>query len=187
MYFNAAGLIEPVNMTNYGVKARVPDNSCLSLPVSPIVSGGVYKLSHKGTSQYLEVSGNSNQPGANVQQNNDSGNDEQRWIITQESDGFYKLTHKGTTLCLDVAGTNAQQGTDLGNDAQHWRLESMTGGYFKITNKGTSQSLTVDQNSPTALANVIQSTDNGNDGQRWKLELVDVPIVTGGLYKLTHK
>lgn len=191
MYFNEAGLIEPVNMTNYGVKPRIPDNSCASLPVSPIVSGGIYKLTHKNTNQCLEVIGS--ESGANVHQNTDNGSDSQRWVITLESDGFYKLTHKGTNQCLEVNNgsnqpeANVQQGADTGNDAQHWKLETMTDGYFKITHKGTNQCLDVDQNSNAPLANVIQYTDNGNDGQRWKLELIQAPIVSGGLYKLTHK
>lgn len=193
MYFNAAGLIEPINMTNYGVKPRVPDNTCASLPVAPIVSGAVYKLTHKGTNQSLEVADNSLLSGANVQQNNDSGNDSQRWVITLEPNGFYKLTHKGTNQSLEVNSNsnqpvaNVQQGTSADSDAQYWALETMTDGYFKITHKGTNQCLDVDQNSSAPLANVIQNTDNGNDGQRWKLELIQAPIISGGLYKLTHK
>jgi hypothetical protein len=193
MYFNANDLIEPINMTNYGVKPRTPDNSCASLPVAPIVSGGIYKLTHKDTNQCLEVADNSNQSSANVQQNTDSGNDSQRWVITLESDGFYKLTHKGTNQCLEVNNgsnqpeANVQQGADNGNETQRWSLETMTDGYFKITHKETNQCLDIDKNSNAPLANVIQYTDNGNDGQRWKLELVEAPIVSGGLYKLTHK
>lgn len=194
MYFNANDLIEPVNMTNYGVKPRVPDNTCSSLPVAPIVSGGIYKLTHKGTNQSLEVANNSNQPGANVQQNTDNGTDSQRWVITLESNGFYKLTHKGTTQALEVENNsnlpeaNVQQGTNAtGNDSQYWNFERMTDGYYKLTHKGTNQCLEVDQNSSAPLANVRQNTDNGSDGQRWKLELIDAPIISGGLYKLTHK
>jgi hypothetical protein len=193
MFFNANDLIEPVNMTNYGVKPRVPDNTCSSLPVSPIVSGGIYKLTHKGTNQCLEVANNSTQPGANVQQNTDSGNDSQRWIITLESNGLYKLTHKSTNQCLEVDSNsnqpeaNVQQGNSTDSDAQYWNFETMTDGYFKLTHKGTNQCLDVDQNSSTPLANVKQNTDNGSDGQRWKLELIQAPIVSGGLYKLTHK
>jgi hypothetical protein len=193
MFFNSNDLIEPVNMTNYGVKPRVPDNTCSSLPVSPIVSGGVYKLTHKGTNQCLEVANNSTQPGANVQQNTDSGNDSQLWVITVESNGLYKLTHKNTNQCLEVDSNsnqpeaNIQQGTSADSDAQYWNFEAMTDGYFKLTHKGTNQCLDVDQNSSAPLANVKQNTDNGSDGQRWKLELIQAPIVSGGLYKLTHK
>lgn len=189
MYFNSAGLIDPVNMTNYGVKPRVHDNSCTSLPIAPIVSGGIYKLTHKGTNQCLEVS----QTGSNVQQNTDNGSDSQLWVIRLESDGFYKLTNKNTNQCLEVKDNNnlpdanVQQGTDNGNDAQRWNLESMTDGYYKLTHKGTNQCLNVDQNSNAPFTNVKQSTDNGGDEQRWELKLIENPIISGGLYRLTHK
>ena len=190
MYFNDAGLIDNVNMTNYGVVPRVPDNSC---PTQAIVSGGIYKLTHKGTNQCLDVAANSNQPGANVQQYTDNNNDAQRWVITLESDGFYKLKHKGTNQCLDVVNNSnqsdadVQQYTDLGNDAQRWKLEAMSDGYFKLTHKGTNQCLDVVNNSNQPNTDVRQHTDNTSDAQRWKLDLIEVPIVTGGLYRLMHK
>lgn len=190
MNFNSAGLIENVNMTNYGVAPRISDNSCLT---QRVVSGGTYKLTHKGTNQCLDVLYNSDQSGANVQQYTDNGNDAQRWIITLEADGFYKLRHKGTNQVLDVdknsdqSGTNVQQWQDLGNDAQRWKLEAMTDGYFKLTHKGTNLCLDVVQNSNQPNANVIQYTDNNGDAQRWKLELIEDPIVSGGLYRLMHK
>jgi hypothetical protein len=191
MFFNADGLIDKVNMTNYGVEARRPDNSCTV--TTSLVSGGTYKLKHKGTNQCLDVLNNSNQSGANVQQYTDNGNDAQRWIITLESDGFYKLTHKGTKLCLDVsnnskqAGANVQQYTDNETDSQRWKIEAMSDGFYKLTHKGTSLCLDVANNSNQPNANVQQWTDNGNDAQRWELELIEAPIVSGGLYRLVHK
>lgn len=190
MYFNSNDLIEPVNMTNYGVPARVPDQSC---PTQSIVSGGIYKLTHKGTTQCLDVYNNGSQSGTNVQQSADNGNDAQRWIVTLEADGFYKLTHKGTNQCLDVVnnsnaqGTNVQQATDNNSDAQRWKIELMSDGYCKLTHKGTTQVLDVDNNSSQSGANVQQWSDLGTDAQRWKMDLIEVPIVSGGVYRLTHK
>lgn len=190
MYFNAADLIEPINMTNYGVPARIPNPSC---PTQNIVSGGIYKLTHKGTNQCLDVVNNGSQSGANVQQSTDNGNDAQRWIITLEADGFYRLTHKGTNQCLDVSqnsnaqGANVQQWLEGNTDAQRWKMELMSDGYFKITHKGTNQCLDVDNNSSASGANVQQWSDLGTDAQRWKLDLIEAPIVSGGVYKLTHK
>ena len=193
MYFNSSDLIEPVNMTNYGVAPRVPDQSC---PTQSIVSGGIYKLTHKGTNQCLDVYNNGSLSGTNVQQSADNGNDAQRWIVTLEADGFYKLTHKGTTQVLDVdnnsniSGSNVQQWTDLGTDAQRWKIEVMSDGYCKLTHKGTTQVLDVSNNSNQSGANVQQWADNFNtniDAQRWKLDLIEVPIVSGGVYRLTHK
>jgi GH43 family beta-xylosidase len=190
MYFNSADLIEPVNMTNYGVPARVPDQSC---PTQNIVSGGIYKLTHKGTNQCLDVFNNGSQSGTNVQQSTDNGSDAQRWVVTLEADGFYKLTHKGTNQCLDVSqnsnaqGANVQQWLEGNTDAQRWKIELMSDGYFKLTHKGTNQCLDVDNNSSQSGANVQQWTDLGTDAQRWKMDLIEVPIVSGGVYKLTHK
>ncbi|MCF8245992.1 MAG: RICIN domain-containing protein [Saprospiraceae bacterium] len=137
------------------------------------VSGGTYKLTHKGTNQCLDVVNNSSNPGTNVRQWTDNGNNAQRWIITLESDGYFKLTHKGTNQCLDVAynssnpGTNVQQWTDNGNNAQRWAIQLQADGSYKLTHKGTNQCLDVAYNSPNPGANVQQWTDNGNDAQRW--------------------
>lgn len=190
MYFNSAGLIDPVNMTNYGVQLRIPDNSCSA---KAIVSGGIYKLTHKGTDKCLDVLSNSSQPGTNVGQYTDNGNDAQRWVITVDEEGFYKLRHKGTNQCLEVvnnssaSGANVQQNTDNGSNAQRWEMEAMSGGYYKLTHKGTNLCLNVENNSNVNNANVNQSASNSTDAQRWELELIEAPIVSGGLYRLTHK
>src|SRR6478609_1816447 len=190
MYFNSAGLIDPINMTNYGVKARMPDNSC---PAIGVVSGGTYKLKHKGTNQCLDVLNNSSAEGTNVEQYQDNGNDAQRWIITLQADGYYKLTHKGTNMVLDVdngsdqKGANVRQWTDNNSDAQRWQIEAMSDGYYKLTHKGTNQCLDVSGNSSSNNANVQQWDDNSGSAQRWELTLIEAPIVSGGVYRLTHK
>lgn len=188
MYFNSSGLIDPINMTNYGVEARIPDNRC-SAPA--IVSGGIYKLTHKGTNQCLDVANNSSQSGTNVQQWTDNGNNAQRWIITLEADGYYKLTHKGTNQCLaantNSAGTNVYQATDNGSDNQKWKLEIMSDGYLKLTHKGASLCLDVNNNSSQPGTNVRLWNSNSTSAQRWKLDLIDAPIVSGGTYRLMHK
>jgi hypothetical protein len=189
--FNADGSIQKVNMTPYGVAPRPAGSAC---PVSPLlVSGGLYKLTHKDTDQVLDVDNGSTAPGANVQQFTDNGTNAQRWTVTLQADGHYKLLNKNSGHALDVAGasaapgTNVQQWTDNGNDAQRWQLQAMSGGFYKLLHKGTDQALDVASNSVSPGANVQQYTDNGNDAQRWQLNLVDQPIVSGGVYRLTHK
>jgi predicted RNA binding protein YcfA (HicA-like mRNA interferase family) len=158
----------------------------LDLIEVPIVTGGLYRLMHKGTNQCLDVAGNSNLAGANVQQYTDNTNDAQRWYITLESDGYYKLRHKGTPMVLDVAGNsstagaNVQQYNDLNNDAQRWKLD-LIGSYFKLTHKGTTQCLDVSDNSSQPGTNVGQWNDGpNNDAQRWKIDLMpDVAPVNG--------
>jgi GH43 family beta-xylosidase len=158
-----------------------------------VVSGGTYKLTHKGTNQCLDVNQNSSASGANVQQWTDNNNNAQRWNVTLQTSGAYKLTHKGTTQCLEVAGNsalpgaNVQQGSDNGTTAQRWILAKMPDEHYKLTHSGTNQCLDVNQNLPTPGTNVQQWTDNGNDAQRWKMDLMEYNIVSGGTYKLTHK
>ena len=189
--FNYDGTIQKVNMTNYGVAPRTASGPC---PVSPVfASGATYKLVHKGTNQALDVPGNTASPSQALQQYTDNGNDAQRWTITLQADGYYKAIHKGTNQALEVAGNSAtasavvQQYTDNGSDAQRWRFEDMTGGFYKLTHKNTPMCLDVDNNSAAAGTAVHQYNDNGNDAQRWQLSLTALPIVSGGVYKLTHK
>ena len=189
--FNYDGTIQKVNMTNYGVAPRTASGPC---PVSPtFASGATYKLLHKGTNQALEVPSNSASPGVALQQYTDNGNDAQRWTISLQADGYYKALHKGTNQAMEVAGNSAaagavvQQYTDNGNDAQRWRLENMAQGYYKLTHKGTPMCVDVDNNSADPGTKIHQYTDNGNDAQRWQFTLTDLPIASGGVYKLTHK
>jgi hypothetical protein len=179
------------NQPNANVQQHTDNNSSaqrwkLDLIEAPIVSGGLYRLTHKGTNQCLDVAGNSNLSGANVQQYTNNTNDAQRWYITLESDGHYKLRHKGTAMVLDVAGNsstagaNVQQYNDLGSDAQRWKID-LVSGYFKLTHKGTTQCLDVSNNSSEPGTNVGQWNDGANnDAQRWKLDLMpDVNPVNG--------
>lgn len=189
MYFNPDGSIRKVQMTDRGVQARTPFGTPCSQ--GNIYSGAVYKLTHKGTNQCLDVTGNTANPGANIQQWDDNGVNGQRWVITKESDGHYKFRQKNTNQCLDVVnnsnqpGANVIQYNDNGNDAQRWMLQAMEDGYYKIIHKNTDQCLDVTENSSERGANVQQWTDNGNDAQRWKIEVVESnQLITNAVYEL---
>jgi len=190
MYFTPSDQIAHVNMTDYGVLALTTTNIC---PAPSIVSGGVYKLVHKGTNQCLDVLYNSSAEGTNVQQYTDNGNDAQRWVVLLQADGTYKLKHKGTNQFLDVSGNsttpggNVQQWSENESGAQNWRIEMMDDGYCKLTHRNTGLCLDVAGNSNQPNTNVQQWTDNSNDAQRWKFELVETPIVSGGIYRIMHK
>jgi hypothetical protein len=161
-----------------------------TLADQPIVSGGVYRLTHKGTTQCLEIPSNSSSPGTAVQQYTDNGNDAQRWVITLMPDGYYKFTHRNTNQCLEVAsnstapGATVQQYTDNGNDAQRWQIVPLGDGYCKIVHKGATLCLDVDNNLSDPGTGVHQWIDNGNDAQRWRLDLM--PQTAGATPLATH-
>jgi hypothetical protein len=147
-----------------------------------IVSGGTYKLTHKGTNQVLDVAGNSKSNGGNVQQWTDLGYSNQRFVITRNNDGSYKIKHKGTNLVLDVeggstrAGANVIQWEDHGGNNQRWNIERQGDGSYKLLQKGTNQALDVFANSNREGADVVQWDDNGGDNQRWILTRIGTDV-----------
>ncbi|SMB98841.1 Ricin B lectin [Hymenobacter roseosalivarius DSM 11622] len=149
---------------------------------SDIVSGGTYKLTHKGTDKVLDVANSSSAAGANVIQWNDNGSDNQRFIFTLNSDGTYKITHKGTNKVLDVeggsatAGANVIQWDDNGGDNQRWIVQRQGDGTYKLTHKGTNQVLDVFGRSSAAGAEVLQWDDNGGNNQRWVLTRIGTGV-----------
>lgn len=162
----------------------VPPAAPVALPVfgsATIVSGGVYKLTHQGTNQCLEVAGNSGAEGANVQQGTDNGQDGQRWVVTVQDDGYYKLRHQGTWMVMEVVsnssdyGANVRQWVDNGTAAQRWQLAQLADGTYKLVHKGTDQALDVTGNGQGDGVNAQQWTDNGTGAQRWVLTLVSAP------------
>jgi hypothetical protein len=186
--FESDGRIQRVNMTTYGVRPLLPGSPCTA---GNVLSGGVYKLTLKGSSQCLEVLNNSTSAGARVQQGQDNGSAAQRWRLSLEPDGHYNLTHEGTTQALQPVG-GASTGTPLLEqntagtaDAQRWQLQALTDGYYKITLKGTN--LCVEATSTSPGADVRLAPDNGNNLQRWQLEISSISVISGRTYKLVHK
>lgn len=189
MLVETDGSIPEIKNTTYAVAARVP-GGCSG---DRIVSGAVYRLTHKGTDMRLDVDNNSSAAGTRVRQQAENGSTAQRWLITRRSDGFFDLQHEGTTQNLQTVGGSQANGALLEQNAQandnrqRWQLEAMSDGYYKITLKGTTRVLDVAANSGAAGADVTIYDSNDSDAQRWKLEVMSMPIQDGQVYKLIHK
>jgi hypothetical protein len=189
MLVEADGSIPEIKGTTYAVAARTP-GACSG---ERIVSGAVYRLTHKGTAMRLDVDNNGTTAGTRVRQQADNGSTAQRWVITRRSDGFFDLQHQGTTQNLQTVGGSQANGALLEQNAQandnrqRWQLEAMSDGYYKITLKGTTKALEVASNSGAAGADVQLYDNNDSDAQRWKLEVMSMPIQDGQVYKLIHK
>ncbi|QIX62863.1 T9SS type A sorting domain-containing protein [Hymenobacter lutimineralis] len=146
-----------------------------------IVSGGVYKFTHKGVTPAvcLDVDNNLATPGTRIHQWLDNGNDAQRFVVTLQTDGSYKLMHLNTDQFVQPVGGATEHGTRIEQnnstdaDYQRWTLQDMGEGYYKVTLKGTNQCLEVAGNSPDPGADVQLWDDNGNDAQRWLIERMD--------------
>lgn len=149
-----------------------------------ILSSGLYKLTHRGTAECLDVTGNGSADGTNVEQYADNGNDAQRWMMTDLLNGRFKLTHRGTNKVLGVSGgstANGDGGTVNGNVAQRndaasadeqWTISDQGNGSVKLTNFNSAKCLDVYGGGSANSTNVDQYTDNGSDAQRWILNLI---------------
>ena len=157
-----------------------------------VLSSGVYKLTHLGTTECLDVYNNASNDGQNVQQYMDDGSPAQRWMMTDLLNGRFKLTHQGTSEALGIAGGslangdggsvngNAVQRNDTGSADEQWTISDQGNGSSKLTNFNSGKCLDVWQSGTTNGTNVDQYTDNGGNAQRWVLDLIS-PIPSPNL------
>ncbi|MFP4031992.1 MAG: RICIN domain-containing protein [Desulfococcaceae bacterium] len=87
-----------------------------------------YSVISYATGRCLDVSGNSEASGANVQQYPCHGGPNQQWRLEPIGDGAYRIVAVHSDFCLDVdgaateSGANVQQYPCHGGDNQAWRL-----------------------------------------------------------------
>jgi len=138
----------------------------------------------------LEVTGNSKDEGAKIQQAPDNGQMNQHWNIARINDGSYVIQSFSSGLLLEVAGAavtdhaTIQQFPNVGGQNQHWELIpvnvsapdlpfpllSNASKFVKIRNRSSGKVLDVP--GKTAAPNVaIQQLSDvaGNHNQEWQL------------------
>ena len=140
-----------------------------------LVSGATYKIISKCSGKSLDNDNWQTEAGSNVHQW-EYGNDQenQQWILTQNSDGSWVITNVYSGLALDAAGWGTTDGTNVfqwtvnGNQNQHWNI-SKEGSYYKILNAYSGLALDVSAASVENGANIQTWTWNGTDAQLWEL------------------
>lgn len=141
-------------------------------PVTPVVSGGIYRVVNQCSGKVLDVANSSTADGANVWQWDLNGTNAQRWKIEDTGGGLYKLTaqHSGKVLDADLWSSNVQQWTWKGGNNQKWSIINVGAGYSKLISKQNGLALDVAGSSIATGANVQQWVDNGSCAQRWRLD-----------------
>jgi hypothetical protein len=158
-YFNAGSITAPVK--------------ALFSPVT--MPSGYYRLISKNSAKDLAAV-NCFMDGANVRQEDFTGNGCQVWKLAALGDGYYHLTSANSGLALQVKdcsttlGRSVQLGASNTNDCQQWRLEESGGNYYRLVSKKSGLVLDVNACSRLSGANVQQWEWLGGDCQRWKLE-----------------
>ena len=167
--------------TSGGSSAYSAINSFKTASTASIVSGGIYRLTRKGTiNKVLDASGCGGWAGTNVQLWDDLNNDCQKWVFQLQTDGYYEIKRKGTTnMNLDAAncgvvgrGANVQLYDDLSNDCQRWALELQSDGFYEIKRKNSTLNLDAQGCGALAGTNVQVWDDNNEPCQRWQLTYI---------------
>ncbi len=139
-----------------------------------IVSGKVYSILNKYSDKALDIDGFSKDNGANVQQWDYTGWENQAWKVESLSNGYYKITNINSGKVLDVAdqskenGGNIQQWDYTGAENQQWSITAVNG-YYQIKNRHSGKVLDVAGQSKENGANIQQWDYTGGENQLFSL------------------
>ncbi|WP_123534401.1 glycoside hydrolase family 11 protein [Halosimplex salinum] len=142
------------------------------------VASGTYSIQNVNSGKGLDVTGESTDDGANVQQYSYWGGSNQQWNVTDTGNGVYKIENVNSGKVLDVSGAstsdgaNVQQYTDYGNDNQRFALHDQGGGQYHIQPVHSDMAVEVEGSSGSDGANVQQYSWSGNSNQLWTFESV---------------
>lgn len=120
----------------------------------------------------IDVVNASRNPGANVQQFECNGGNNQKWEFISVGNGQYAIRSQNSGMVLDVAdqsrarGVNVQQYPWNGGANQRWRSQGSSNN-FVLVNVNSGKCLDVTGGEQRNGANIIQWDCNGGMNQRW--------------------
>ncbi|ELZ24183.1 Endo-1,4-beta-xylanase [Halosimplex carlsbadense 2-9-1] len=141
------------------------------------LASGTYSIQNVNSGKGMDVTGESTDDGANVQQYSYWGGSNQQWNVTDTGNG-YTIENVNSGKVLDVSnsstdnGANVQQYTDYGNDNQRFHIHDQGGGQYHIQPVHSEKAVEVENSSTSDGANVQQYDWNGGDQQLWTFESV---------------
>ena len=144
-------------------------------PVQQITSGATYKLVARHSVKLAGVSGNSTADGASIVQQTDTGNNAQKWTVTDLGTGYYKILNVNSGKSLDVSGASTVDGANIiqwtygGGNNQQWQIVDVGNGASKLVARHSGKAIDVSGNSTADGATILQWTYNGNSNQQWFL------------------
>lgn len=154
-----------------------PASSLDQVGVTP-TSGNTYYLRCRRSGKYLDVSGASNNNGANIHQWTFHGGTNQQWQVLNTSNGYVRLKGVDSGKSLEIAGgsnsngANAQQWAYNGTTHQQWQILATSDGYFRLKSRDSGKSLEIRSNSTANGGNAAQWAYVGSISQQWFFEEV---------------
>lgn len=142
-------------------------------PATAAISDGTYRIENVNSGKVLDVSGQSTEDGANVQQYSYSSGANQHWTVEGVGDSIYRIENvSGKVLDVDGGstdnGANVFQWSDLGANNQRWYVEETRSDVYRIEAVHSGKELEVAGGSTADGANVDQWVDRSGVQQRWR-------------------
>ncbi|PRX19735.1 pectate lyase C [Orenia metallireducens] len=139
-------------------------------------SDNYYSIIARHSGKGLEVYNFSTENGANINQWDYWGGDNQQWQIIDLGNGYYSIINKYSGKALDVyemstaSGANIDQWEYWGGEGQQWKIEETVSGYYTITSRLSGKVLDVLDLSTDDGANVIQWDNYTADNQLFAIQ-----------------
>lgn len=154
------------------------DPNCPLCNHSQCISDGDYHIVTALNNSYgLNVAYNSTAACANVQLQNNMGDDNLTSLVTVKhvGSGYYTMTFRNSGKNLDVYNANKTSGTNVwqydvnNNDAQKWIIKPTGDGYFNIISKlSANLYLDVSGGKAASATNIQVYNGNNSNAQKWK-------------------
>jgi autotransporter-associated beta strand protein len=140
----------------------------------PPVIDGKYVIAARHSGKVMEVAGAQTGNGANVQQWDYLGGNNQKWDISSTAAPYVKMSPAHTGKALEIVGfsqndgVNIQQWDSTGNENQQWFYEYAGGGYYYIRNRYSGKYAEVAGAGLGNGTNIYQQSGPGSTNQQWK-------------------
>jgi hypothetical protein len=141
-----------------------------------LVSNGTYTIVSENSGLALNDPNGSTADGTQMQQASITGNNSQKWNLTNEGNNVVQLVNVASGKALDVPNSSDTAGTVIdqwdvnGGTNQRWTVVSKGGGYYELVAVNSGMALDVVGASKSAGAQVDQWTVSGNANQLWKFQ-----------------
>lgn len=155
--------------------------------IQPVVNGR-YAVINRNSGKAMDVILASQNNGANIYQQNVTGNTSQQWDVTPVSNRVggdfsyftFKAVHSGKVpdvlnFSLENGG-NIIQYDDTKNVNQQWYLEYAEDGWFYIRNRHSAKCMEVANANLNAGANIQQGEKNNGKHQQWRFVPIGTPV-----------
>lgn len=146
------------------------------------IDDGWYYIKGVQSQKYLSVEGNKAGGWTNVCINSGTGEDGQKWYVSNTNDGYINLKSGLGEYMLDVSNGSDSDNANIGiyqgygGDAQKFVVKTTdTNGIYTIGTKSSSSQRFLDVSAKRTDdgSNVVQYRFNGNTNQQWQFESVN--------------